>query len=392
MSENNKNRIIKAVRKNAVVVGLAVLLVASALGGAVADRLFVIKPLDYLIPRGNFRIGGESVTAKLVKEESVVIDVAEEAAPSVVTVSVKEERQVSPLFLDPFGAFGQVPRGQTETVEQDIGSGFVVEGNLVVTNKHVVSSPKAEYKVIDRDGHEHAVTKIYRDPANDLAILQVADDGGLAPIGLGDSENLKVGQFVIAIGTALGEFRHTVTTGVISGLGRGIEAGDGLGGFVERLDNVIQTDAAINPGNSGGPLLNTAGQVIGINTAVAGGENIGFAIPINVLRESLTSFEETGRFDRAFLGVRYQQVSKETAILNEVPAGAYLREVVSESPADDGGLQAGDIITKIDGQAVDDQNTLESIIAKHKVRDRVRVDYWRDGKSESVDVVLESSS
>jgi len=392
MSENNKNRIIKAVRKNAVVVGLAVLLVASALGGAVADRLFVIKPLDYLIPRGNFRIGGESVTAKLVKEESVVIDVAEEAAPSVVTVSVKEERQVSPLFLDPFGAFGQVPRGQTETVEQDIGSGFVVEGNLVVTNKHVVSSAKAEYKVIDRDGHEHAVTKIYRDPANDLAILQVADDGGLAPIGLGDSENLKVGQFVIAIGTALGEFRHTVTTGVISGLGRGIEAGDGLGGFVERLDNVIQTDAAINPGNSGGPLLNTTGQVIGINTAVAGGENIGFAIPINVLRESLTSFEETGRFDRAFLGVRYQQVSKETAILNEVPAGAYLREVVSESPADDGGLQAGDIITKIDGQAVDDQNTLESIIAKHKVRDRVRVDYWRDGKSESVDVVLESSS
>ncbi len=392
MSENNKNRIIKAVRKNAVVVGLAVLLVASALGGAVADRLFVIKPLDYLIPRGNFRIGGESVTAKLVKEESVVIDVAEEAAPSVVTVSVKEERQVSPLFLDPFGAFGQVPRGQTETVEQDIGSGFVVEGNLVVTNKHVVSSAKAEYKVIDRDGHEHAVTKIYRDPANDLAILQVADDGGLAPIELGDSENLKVGQFVIAIGTALGEFRHTVTTGVISGLGRGIEAGDGLGGFVERLDNVIQTDAAINPGNSGGPLLNTTGQVIGINTAVAGGENIGFAIPINVLRESLTSFEETGRFDRAFLGVRYQQVSKETAILNEVPAGAYLREVVSESPADDGGLQAGDIITKIDGQAVDDQNTLESIIAKHKVRDRVRVDYWRDGKSESVDVVLESSS
>ena len=392
MSENNKNRIIKAVRKNAVVVGLAVLLVASALGGAVADRLFVIKPLDYLIPRGNFRIGGESVTAKLVKEESVVIDVAEEAAPSVVTVSVKEERQVSPLFLDPFGAFGQVPRGQTETVEQDIGSGFVVEGNLVVTNKHVVSSAKAEYKVIDRDGHEHAVTKIYRDPANDLAILQVADDGGLAPIGLGDSENLKVGQFVIAIGTALGEFRHTVTTGVISGLGRGIEAGDGLGGFVERLDNVIQTDAAINPGNSGGPLLNTTGQVIGINTAVAGGENIGFAIPINVLRESLTSFEETGRFDRAFLGVRYQQVSKETAILNEVPAGAYLREVVSESPADDGGLQAGDIITKIDGQAVDDQNTLESNIAKHKVGDRVRVDYWRDGKSESVDVVLESSS
>src|SRR3989344_5186077 len=232
MSENNKNRIIKAVRKNAVVVGLAVLLVASALGGAVADRLFVIKPLDYLIPRGNFRIGGESVTAKLVKEESVVIDVAEEAAPSVVTVSIKEERQVSPLFLDPFGAFGQVPRGQTETVEQDIGSGFVVEGNLVVTNKHVVSSAKAEYKVIDRDGHEHAVTKIYRDPANDLAILQVADDGGLAPIGLGDSENLKVGQFVIAIGTALGEFRHTVTTGVISGLGRGITAGGGIGSFV----------------------------------------------------------------------------------------------------------------------------------------------------------------
>lgn len=393
METKENKKILSLMRKNGVVVGLFALLVASAAGGAIADRLFVIKPLDYLVPRGSFKIGGETLTQKIVKEESVVVDVAEESAPSVVTVSAKEERQVlSPLFLDPFGAFGQAPSGRTETIEQDIGSGFVVEGNLVVTNKHVVSAVGAEYKVIDKEGKEHAVENIYRDPTNDLAILQVSDNSELRPIELGDSENLKVGQFVVAIGTALGEFRHTVTTGVISGLGRGIEAGSGLGGFVERLDNVIQTDAAINPGNSGGPLLNTAGQVIGINTAVsAGGENIGFAIPINLLKESLKNFEETGRFDRAFLGVRYQMISKETALLNDVPAGAYIREVVEGSPAFEAGLKAGDIVTKMDGKVLEGDNGLAEVIGKKKVGENVKIDYYRDGESDSVDVTLRAS-
>jgi len=158
-------------------------------------------------------------------------------------------------------------------------------------------------------------------------------DTKLKALELGDSGNLKVGQFVIAIGTALGEFRHTVTTGVISGLGRGIVAGSEYEGYVERLDDVIQTDAAINPGNSGGPLLNSAGQVIGINVAVAqGAQNIGFAIPVNVFKNSLEKFRETGKFPaKPFLGIRYQMVSQQAAIANEVPQGAYVVEVVDGS-------------------------------------------------------------
>lgn len=370
--------------KNLILISIIIFLTSGLLfTGAVADRLFVLKPVDYLVKRANLPSSNEVVTNRILQEESVVVDVAEQVAPSVVTVSIKQERQVvNPFFMDPFGMFGQQFGGKTETIEQDIGSGFVVEGGLVVTNKHVVGNANASYKVVDSNNQEHQVEQIYRDPANDLAILKI-DNDNLPAIQLGDSDQLKVGQFVIAIGTALGEFRHTVTTGVISGLGRGINAGDGLGGLVERLDNVIQTDAAINPGNSGGPLLDSLGQVIGINTAVsAQGENIGFAIPINILKTSLTNFEQTGRFDRAFFGVRYQMISREAALMNEVPAGAYIAEVVSGSPADKAGIKAGDIVTKIDNQSlIDNDAGLAGVVGSKKVGDKVSVEYWRDGET-----------
>jgi serine protease Do len=364
-------------------------------GGAIADRTVGITQLDQFFPK--LMGGSESkITKRVLDEQSSVIDVTEQSAASVVTVSIKQERRVSsPFFMDPFSMFGQRYRQQepeTETIEQDIGSGFVVDGGLVVTNKHVVDVADAEYKVVDRDDKEHVVKQIYRDPVNDLAILQVEDAQGLSALELGDSDGLKVGQQVIAIGTALGEFRHTVTTGVISGLGRGIEAGDGFGGFVERLDNVIQTDAAINPGNSGGPLLNSIGQVIGINTAVsASAENIGFAIPINVLKESLDNFEETGRFERAFLGVSYQMISKEAALLNEVPAGAYVRQVVEDSAAFEAGIEEGDIITSIGGEKLDDETSLAEIINRKKPGEKVEIKFWRDEEEKSAEVALGSS-
>lgn len=369
------------------------MLTASAMGGAIADRLFVIKPLDYLLPRGGFKIGEQTITQKILQEESVVIDVAESAADSVVTVSITTQRRVlEPFFIDPFGIFDDRGIGRQETVEQDIGTGFAVDQEgLIVTNKHVVSEPSAKYKVITSDDKEHEVQKIYRDPVNDLAILQV--NTNLEPLDLGSSSRLKVGQFVIAIGTALGEFRHTVTTGVISGLGRGIQAGDLFGGYVESLDNVIQTDAAINPGNSGGPLLNSAGQVIGVNVAVAGGaENVGFAIPIDVVAESLDNFNNTGRFSRPFLGVRYRMIPKETALLNDVPEGAYIVEVVEGSAAYDAGIEAGDILVKLDGEQLKaDDGGLAAVIAKHKVGEVVEVDLWRDGEEKIVAITLEES-
>ena len=375
-------------------IGLAsgVLLVVVLLSGATMDRLWGIPLLDRLLSRQVGTLGGRStLEQRILTEESAVIEVAEKVSPSVVTVSVVRQSDSFDPLSDPFGSLRLPGRGQPATQDRDIGSGFIIDADgLVVTNKHVVDDPSETYRVATKDDTVYEVKKIYRDPTNDLAILKIDPPaGGLRPIELGDSGALKVGQFVIAIGTALGEFRHTVTTGVISGLGRGIQAGDPFSVTVEELDNVIQTDAAINPGNSGGPLLNSAGQVIGVNAAIAGGaENIGFAIPINVVKASLETFNATGKFSRAFLGVRYQMIPKESALLNEVPQGAYVIDVVEGSPADGAGIEQQDIITAFDGQDVNTDGGLAAIIGKKKVGDRVSFQVWRDGKTLDLSVVL----
>jgi serine protease Do len=368
-------------------VGLAVsiVLLVSALGGAIADRLFVFKPLDLLLQRST--LTNESNPAqKIVSEESVVIDVAEKVSPSVVTVTIQTpQRRI--LQFSPFGGFQfQNQGGQA----QDIGSGFIVSSDgLIVTNKHVVSETNGSYKVVTKDNKEFPVKEINRDPNNDIAVLKI-DASGLTPVNLGSSDNLKVGQFVVAIGTALGEFRHTVTTGVISGLGRGITAGSSFEGFVEQLDNVIQTDAAINPGNSGGPLLDSTGRVIGINVAIAqGAQNVGFAIPINVVKDALGQFNANGKFPaKAYLGVEYQMVPKQSAILNNVPEGAYIVNVIAGSPAEKAGLKVDDIITKFDEVALSDDNALTKEIAKHKSGDQIKLDVYRDGQNTSVTASL----
>jgi len=376
----------KKVRSFITGFAFGVFLLGAVIAGGVVDRLGWLKLLDRWLPATETSPGPKYVEQKVLKEESVIIEVAEKAAPSVVTVSISKTEKVPLLGLDPFGFFGW--RTKERKIEQDIGTGFVVEKGMIVTNKHVVADPSAKYKVIDKNNQVYPVKAIYRDPANDLALLKVEAD--LAPLELGDSDQLKVGQLVIAIGTALGEFRHTVTTGVISGLGRGITAGSIFEGYVERLDNVIQTDAAINPGNSGGPLLNSAGQVIGVNVAVAGGaENIGFAIPINVVKESLKIFKETGEFKRPFLGVEYQMISKKAAILNEVPQGAFVRRVVPDSAAERAGLEEGDIIIEIDGQRLAEEETsLAQIINRKKVGEEIEIKYWREGEIKTVKVKL----
>lgn len=371
---------------------LGFVLFAALLTGAAADRIYGIDFLDRFFSRnGSFRFATGEIEQKVLKEESVVIDVVERVSASVVTVSVETPtRRV--LEFDPFGGgFNSRFEGGTP---QDIGSGFIVSSDgLIVTNKHVVSSDSADYKVVLADGSEHEVKEISRDPSNDIAILKI-DANNLTPVELGDSDNLKVGQFVIAIGTALGEFRSTVTTGVISGLGRGITAGSSFQGFVERLDDVIQTDAAINPGNSGGPLLNSAGQVIGVNVAVAAGaENIGFAIPISVVKDGLDQFKTTGKFaSRPYLGVQYQMVPKRTAILNNVPQGAYVLGVMSDSPAQAAGIAVDDIITKIDGVELTDENALADVIAGKRVGDTVNLEVWRAGETRNITAVLSEFS
>lgn len=374
-------------RRFVIIAAVTIVVLASVLGGAVADRLFGLKPLDYLFPKGKGGTGETIVKREILQEESVVIDVAERISPAVVTVSVVSPKKKI-LEFSPFGGFGFRDQGG----EQDLATGFIVSNDgLIVTNKHVVAGSGVQYKVSTKDGKDYDVKKIYRDPANDLALLKI-DASDLQIITLGDSDKLKVGQFVIAIGTALGEFRHTVTTGVISGLGRGITTGDPFAGYVERLDNVIQTDAAINPGNSGGPLLNSSGQAIGINVAVAqGAQNIGFAIPINILKDSLGQFKQTGEFSRPFLGVRYLMISRETAIANALPRGAYVQEIVSGSPADQAGIKDGDVITKIDGEAIKEDGTLAVLVNKHKVGDRIEIEVWRNGEALKLSTILRES-
>jgi len=318
---------------------------------------------------------------RVVDEESLVIKVVEASQPSVVTVKIKTTQQF--LEYDPFDPFGFFARPQrrSQEVERNIGSGFVITNDgWIVTNKHVVSSIDAQYEVVSSTGETFAVDTVYRDPANDLAILKI-NSNKLKPLELGDSDKLKVGQTVIAIGTPLGEFQGTVTRGIISGLGRGIQAGSSLGGYIEEIDNVIQTDAAINPGNSGGPLVNSAGQVIGVNTAVASNaENIGFALPINLAREAIEEFKTTGSFQRAYLGISYQMIDKENAILNEVPQGAYVREVIEGTSAESAGIKVGDIITEFDGTKINEENDLASQIKEKRAGDRVEVVLWRDGE------------
>ena len=374
-------------------IGVSVSLVVlfSAFGGALADRLFVIKPLDYVDSRLRGNDGGRmedegqgsaDLRPGQIQQRDGVVEVVEKVGSSVVTVAMVGKTSGRIVF-DAFDFFG-FRQEEPETVQQDIGSGFMVDGEegIVVTNKHVVARTGVKYVVIDKDDEEYEVEDLYRDPVNDLAILKIKSEKKLESVSLGDSDSLKVGQSVIAIGTALGEFRHTVTTGVISGLGRGINAGNGFSGM-EKLDNVIQTDAAINPGNSGGPLLNAIGEVVGVSVAVAGGaENIGFAIPINVVKESLDNFKETGSFDRVQLGVKYRMIDKDTAILNDVPAGAYIVEVVAGSLAEKNEVLVGDILVKLDDQKIAEVNGgLAGLVGKLKVGERIKLEIWRKGES-----------
>lgn len=229
-----------------------------------------------------------SVNTASVLNSSDIVNATQNALPSVVTIKASQtvtsySWQVDPSY--PF-RFKQIP--QTQTNQKNIGSGFVVGTNgLILTNKHVISDSSMNYSVILNDKKEYPVKKINIDSSNDLALLKI-DASGLKPVVLGNSDNLQLGETVIAIGTPLGQFANTVTSGIISGLGRGITTGSVYQGYVEKLDGVIQTDAAINPGNSGGPLMDASGKVVGINTAVSTqGQNIGFAIPEKVIEKFL---------------------------------------------------------------------------------------------------------
>lgn len=379
---------------------LLILLVILLILLGVYDRGNILKDfnINKYLPASSSPSLSISGTQRVLNEESTITKVVEEALPSVVTIGIHITASNSNNYDDnsffPFDPFRKRSNSNKD-INQNIGSGFIIsDDGLIITNKHVVSETEASYKVLTNDKKEFDVQKIYRDPLNDLAILKI-DAANLKPLKLGSSSHLKLGQMAIAIGTPLGDFTNTVTSGIVSGLGRGITAGSPLEGYVEKLDNVIQTDAAINPGNSGGPLLNSAGEVIGINTAVAEeGQNIGFALPVDIVKDLIDKFnKQGGSFERPFIGVRYKMIDKQTAVLNELVQGAYVIEIVADSPAEKAGIQEEDVITEIDGKKIDgtDDQQLAKTILDKKVGDTITIKVWRNKEMLTKNITLEAA-
>ncbi|OGY59074.1 MAG: hypothetical protein A3B23_01435, partial [Candidatus Colwellbacteria bacterium RIFCSPLOWO2_01_FULL_48_10] len=311
--------------------GLLAIFVASSTGSVSAA--FFQDFLNKFIPgQSEERIEATNIEQQLyapaMDYENAVIKAVEKASESVVSIVISKDLPViekcaydpfgdlPPGFGDLFGGFGQFYKqcdnGATEKREVGGGSGFIVSADgMILTNKHVVKDEKAEYTVLTNDGTKYKATVLARDPVQDLAIIKI-NKTGLTAAKLGDSGSVRLGQTAIAIGNALAEFRNTVSVGVVSGLARTITAQGS--DFVEKIDDLIQTDAAINPGNSGGPLLNLRGEVIGINVAVASNaQGIGFAIPINRAKRDIESVKNGGKIVTPYIGVRYLAVTPEMA-------------------------------------------------------------------------------
>jgi serine protease Do len=343
----------------------------------------------------------------LSSDDGAIVALVERNAPGVVSIVVSKDipkaRSLfqSPFFFDPFNSRepGGQDSGATQRQQIGSGSGFLVSSDgLVVTNKHVVSDVAAQYTVITSDGKEHAVEVLGRDPMHDIAVLKI--EGKDFPVlDLGDSEGVKVGQSVVAIGNPLGEFANSVTRGIISGVKREVSAGSGFG-QAEQLSGIFQTDAAINPGNSGGPLFNLSGEVIGVNVAMArGAENIAFALPINQVKRVVEQVKTTGKISTPYIGVRYLLLNSALAQENGLPLdrGALVIRgekmtdfaVIPGSPADKAGIVENDILLSIDGVNIDEKHQLTSLIAEKNVSEEVTLEVWHKGEIKKVKVKLE---
>ncbi len=346
--------------------------------------------------RSNDSLSTKTSQQIISSESDLVSSIAKEVGPSVVSINVISQTTTRGFF------------GLESAPQESAGTGFIVsKDGVVVTNRHVISGAE-EVSVTLSDGTELDDVEIIGQTADsdplDVAFLKIKDTKGndLQVAKLGDSSQMAVGHKVVAIGNALGQFQNTVTTGIISGYGRDVQASDGSGGGLETLQNLFQTDAAINQGNSGGPLVNTSGEVIGVNTAVAGAgaQNIGFAIPVNDIKGLITSVLEEGKLVRPYLGVRYVSLTDDMAAQLDIDTkrGAYIvpeedgqQSIVPDSPADKAGLQPEDIITKINGSKIDERNSLTSLIGQHKVGDEVTQTIIRGGTEQEVKATLEAA-
>ena len=311
--------------------------------------------------------------------EKSVSKIVESVGPSVVSIVV--ESQASTIF-------GTV-------MQSGAGTGVIISSDgYILTNNHVVGNSKSATVMLDDGTVYENVEVVGSDPLNDIAFMKIKDAKDLPTVTLGDSSTVKVGQQVVAIGNALGQYQNTVTTGILSGVGRPVTAGSESGSQQENLVDLLQTDAAINSGNSGGPLVNMAGQVIGINTAiVADANNIGFSIPINSTKGLIEELLKTGEVKRAFLGVNFINITPSVAkeLKLSVTEGAYVfgdNAVSPNSPAAKAGIEKGDIITKINDNQIGRSQGLSTIIGMYRPNTKVTITILRDGKTITKDVTL----
>ncbi|MEF8846947.1 MAG: trypsin-like peptidase domain-containing protein [Candidatus Paceibacterota bacterium] len=348
----------------------------------------------------------------VLKQQELVTKAVKDISPSVVSIVITKDMPVyEEYYYSPFGDLRFPQYRQEGTRQKEIGSGtglIVSEKGMVLTNKHVVANEEANYTVLTNDGKKYSAKVIDTDPFHDIALLQVENardlDEGEAvnkfPVAeLGDSEGLQIGQTVLTIGNALGEFKNTVSLGIVSGLNRTITASGA--GTVQTLKGLIQTDAAVNQGNSGGPLVNLKGEVVGINTAMAqSAENIGFAIPINRAKRDIKQIKDSGEITYPFLGVRYAMINEELQSHYdlEVGYGAWVghnqvgqktdQAVIKGSAADEAGLKSGDIILSLDGHKLTAENTLGDVIMDYSPGDKVKIKILRDGEEKTLWVKL----
>jgi len=350
-------------------------------------------------------------------QEEAVINVVKKYSPAVVSIVITkdvpifEQYYANPFEGSPVPFDFQIPQlRQKGTEKQEIGggTGFIISSDgIVLTNKHVVIDQAADYTVYTNDGGKFSAKVLARDPLQDLGVLKIDTASSTKPfpvVQLGDSSDLQIGQTVVAIGNALGEFRNTISVGVISGLGRTITA-SGSGDFVETIEDVIQTDAAINQGNSGGPLLNLKGEVIGINTAtVVGAQNIGFAIPVNKAKKDIEQVKATGKIVYPFLGVYYILITDNLQKNFNLPVdyGVWIgrnadgtksdSSIFPNSPADKAGLKQGDIILEINGEKITADNSLSKIIQNYNPGDKVALKIISNKAEKTIEIVLGEKS
>lgn len=359
------------------IIGVLLIIVLCFAAGFAGTRLFNADGGNPLTGHDSVKNDGNKI---VTEEEETIANVVDKVSPSVVSV-VTTSRDESP-----FGT----------RVQSGAGTGIIVGADgYVMTNKHVIKDAR-NVSVILTDGTRYDDVKVVgADPLNDVAFLKIDGVNDLPVAELGDSSSIRVGQKVVAIGNSLGQYQNTVTSGIISGTGRPISAQ--AGDSVENLTDLIQTDAAINPGNSGGPLLNLAGQVIGINTAIIeDAQGIGFAIPINSTKGVLKGVLAGNGVRRAYLGVSYLPITSEVVERFELPVkkGAYVYNgddkdaVINGSPADKAGVENGDIITKVNGVVVGDTAGLSSLVAEYAPGDTIELTLLRDGNEKTVRVTL----